>query len=155
MEAASPEAGPEALSIEGFDPMWPVAGAISASFGMTDGGMRYGTEISADSVARVMAPEGGVVIYCGTRGDMGLVIDILHDETGCLSRIIGCQRPLVELYQRVKKGEQVAVLPAPPQRRATGDHPLRAPHPRPPREPGEVPAEDVRGQLSFAAFFSS
>ena len=114
MEAASPEAGPEALSIEGFDPMWPVAGAISASFGMTDGGMRYGTEISADSVARVMAPEGGVVIYCGTRGDMGLVIDILHDETGCLSRIIGCQRPLVELYQRVKKGEQVAVLPEPP-----------------------------------------
>ena len=114
MEAASPKAGPEALSIEGFDPMWPVAGAISASFGMTDGGMRYGTEISADSVARVMAPEGGVVIYCGTRGDMGLVIDILHDETGCLSRIIGCQRPLVELYQRVKKGEQVAVLPEPP-----------------------------------------
>ena len=100
--------------MEGCAPVGPVAGAISASFGMTDGGMRYGTEISADSVARVMAPEGGVVIYCGTRGDMGLVIDILHDETGCLSRIIGCQRPLVELYQRVKKGEQVAVLPEPP-----------------------------------------
>ena len=113
-EAASPGAGPEALPVSGFAPMWPVEGTISTSFGMTDRGMCYGTEISTESVTRVMAPEGGVVVYCGDRGELGLVIDILHDETGCLSRIIGCQRPLVELYQRVKKGEQVAVLPEPP-----------------------------------------
>ena len=112
-EAASPGAGPEALPVSGFAPMWPVEGTISTSFGMTDRGMCYGTEISTESVTRVMAPEGGVVVYCGDRGALGLVIDILHDETGCLSRIIGCQRPLVELYQRVKKGEQVAVLPEP------------------------------------------
>ncbi len=112
-EAASPGAGPEALPVSGFAPMWPVEGTISTSFGMTDRGMCYGTEISTESVSRVMAPEGGVVVYCGDRGELGLVIDILHDETGCLSRIIGCQRPLVELYQRVKKGEQVAVLPEP------------------------------------------
>ena len=112
-EAASPGAGPEALPVSGFAPMWPVEGTISTSFGMTDRGMCYGTEISTESVTRVMAPEGGVVVYCGDRGELGLVIDILHDETGCLSRIIGCQRPLVELYQRVKKGEQVAVLPEP------------------------------------------
>ena len=112
-EAASPGAGPEALPVSGFAPMWPVEGTISTSFGMTDRGMCYGTEISTESVTRVMAPEGGVVVYCGDRGELGLVIDILHDETGCLSRIIGCQRPLVELYQRVKEGEQVAVLPEP------------------------------------------
>ena len=112
-EAASPGAGPEALPVSGFAPMWPVEGTISTSFGMTDRGMCYGIEISTESVTRVMAPEGGVVVYCGDRGELGLVIDILHDETGCLSRIIGCQRPLVELYQRVKKGEQVAVLPEP------------------------------------------
>ena len=112
-EAASPGAGPEALPVSGFAPMWPVEGTISTSFGMTDRGMCYGTEISTESVSRVMAPEGGVVVYCGDRGGLGLVIDILHDETGCLSRLIGCQRPLVELYQRVKKGEQVAVLPEP------------------------------------------
>ena len=112
-EAASPGAGPEALPVSGFAPMWPVEGTISTSFGMTDRGMCYGTEISTESVTRVMAPEGGVVVYCGDRGELGLVIDILHDETGCLSRIIGCQRTLVELYQRVKKGEQVAVLPEP------------------------------------------
>ena len=112
-EAASPGAGPEALPVSGFAPMWPVEGTVSTCFGMTDRGMCYGTEISTESVSRVMAPEGGVVVYCGDRGELGLVIDILHDETGCLSRIIGCQRPLVELYQRVKKGEQVAVLPEP------------------------------------------
>ena len=112
-EDASPEAGPEPVSMDGFSPMWPINGTVTGSFGQTDEGMRYGTEISAESATRVMAPEGGVVVYCGRRGNMGLVIDILHDETGCLSRIIGCERPLVELYQRVKKGEQVAVLPEP------------------------------------------
>lgn len=113
MEAASPQAGPEAVAIEGFQPQWPVAGTVSGSFGQTGEGMRYGVEIAADSVNRVVAPQEGVVIYCGQRGQLGLVIDILHDETGCVSRIMGCQRPLVELYQRVKKGEQVGVLPEP------------------------------------------
>ena len=112
-EAASPGAGPEALPVSGFAPMWPVEGTISTSFGMTDRGMCYGTEISTESVTRVMAPEGGVVVYCARRGDMGLVIDILHDETGAMSRIIGCDKALVELYQRVKKGEQVATMPEP------------------------------------------
>lgn len=121
-EAASPGAGPEALPVSGFAPMWPVEGTISTSFGMTDRGMCYGTEISTESVTRVMAPEGGVVVYCGDRGELGLVIDILHDETGCLSRIIGCQRPLVELYQRVKKGEQVGALPDPASGRMTTLH---------------------------------
>ena len=113
VEAASPQAGPEAVSLEGFKPAWPVSGTVTGSFGQTSEGMRYGVEISAESVNRVIAPEEGVVIYCGQRGQMGLVIDILHDETGCISRIIGCQRPLVELYQRVRRGEQVGVLPEP------------------------------------------
>ena len=30
-----------------------------------------------------------------------------------MSRIIGCDKALVELYQRVKKGEQVATMPEP------------------------------------------
>ncbi len=113
MEEASPEAGPEAVAIEGFVPQWPMSGIVTGSFGMTDEGMHYGVEISAESVSRVMSPEGGVIVYCGQRGELGLVIDILHDETGCLSRIIGCQKPLCELYQRVKKGDQVGVLPEP------------------------------------------
>ncbi len=110
---ASASAGPEAAAVAGFQPMWPTGGTVTGPFGMTEEGMRYGVDITAESVSRVMAPEGGVVVYCGQRGHLGLVIDILHDDTGCLSRIIGCQRPLVELYQRVKKGEQVAVLPEP------------------------------------------
>ncbi len=113
VEGASPQNGPEAVTIEGFQPAWPVGGTVSGSFGMTSEGMRYGVEIAAESVNRVIAPEEGVVVYCGRRGQLGLVIDILHDETGCVSRIMGCERPLVELYQRVKKGEQVGVLPEP------------------------------------------
>ena len=113
MEEASPEAGPAAATLEGFAPMWPAMGTVTGSFGMTDGGMRYGVEIAGESITRIMAPEEGVVVYCGKRGDMGLVIDILHDEIGAMSRIIGCDRALVELYQRVKKGEQVGVMPEP------------------------------------------
>ncbi len=102
-----------AVRIEAFGPVWPVDGTVIGSFGMADGTMHYGVEIAAGSFARVTSPEGGVVVYCGRRGNLGLVIDILHDETGALSRIIGCDRPLVELYQRVKKGEQVGVMPEP------------------------------------------
>lgn len=113
MEEASAEAGPKAVAIDGFSPVWPAAGAVTGSFGVEDGRMRYGVEITGESVTRVVAPAEGVVIYCGQRGHLGLVIDILHDETGCVSRIIGCERALVELYQRVKKGEQVGVMPEP------------------------------------------
>lgn len=111
-EGASAEAGTP-TAIEGFAPVWPVDGTVTSSFGPEDGTMRYGVEITAGSYARIVSPEGGVVVYCAERGDLGLVIDILHDETGALSRIIGCDRSLVELYQRVKKGEQVGVMPEP------------------------------------------
>ena len=112
-EEASANAGTPLVAINGFAPVWPVDGIVTGSYGMTDGTMCYWTEISAGSFARIVSPEGGVVVYCAKRGDLGLVIDILHDETGAMSRIIGCDRALVELYQRVKKGEQVGVLPEP------------------------------------------
>ena len=111
--SASAAAGPAAEEVPGFQPSWPVGGAVTGAFGMTEAGMSYGVEITAESVYRVLAPEGGVVTYCGQRGHLGLVIDIRHDDTGFVSRIIGCRRALVELYQRVKKGEQVALLPEP------------------------------------------
>ena len=113
MESESPTAGAPAVVVDGFTPVWPVEGGVTGSFGQTDEGMRYGVEITGESFARVRAPEEGVVVYCARRGDMGLVIDILHDETGAMSRIIGCDKALVELYQRVKKGEQVATMPEP------------------------------------------
>ncbi len=120
---ASPTTGPAKVQVAGFQPQWPVSsGTVTGFFGMTDEGMSYGVEITAESVARVVAPEEGVIIYCSQRGSLGLVIDILHDETGCISRIIGCQRSLVELYQRVKKGEQVGALPDPASGRMTTLH---------------------------------
>lgn len=111
LQDASAEAGPAAAPIEGFSPQWPVAGPVETSFGLVDGLPHYGVDISASGAARVAAPAEGVIVYCGPRGALGLVIDILHDETGCLSRIIGCERTTVELYQRVRKGEAVGVLP--------------------------------------------
>lgn len=114
MEAGSPKAGAPAVALEGFAPVWPVDGTVTGSFGLEpEGSMCYGVEITADTLARVRAPQEGVVVYCAQRGELGLVIDILHDETGAMSRIIGCDKALVELYQRVKQGEQVATMPAP------------------------------------------
>ena len=114
LAAASAEAGPAAAPIEGFAPQWPVAGTVETSFGMVDGLPHYGIDIAAENGARAASPAEGVIVYCGPRGQLGLVIDVLHDETGCLSRIIGCERAMVELYQRVRKGEPVGVLPQSP-----------------------------------------
>ena len=111
MERSSPSAGAAAVAMEGVAFLWPADGAVTGSYGEEEGTMRYGVEIAAASASWIKAPEEGVVVYCARRGDMGLVIDILHDETGALSRIIGCDRSLVELYQRVRRGEQIGVMP--------------------------------------------
>ncbi len=118
----SASAGAPAVALEGFSPVWPAEGTVTGSFGREPDGMHYGVEIAAEALARVQAPEEGVVVYCGRRGNLGLVIDILHDETGAMSRIMGCDKAMVELYQRVKRGDPVGTLPEPASGRLVNIH---------------------------------
>lgn len=89
----------------------PVSGKIQYYFGVSQGIMHYGLTYEVSSEATVVAPEAGVVIYAGQRGDMGYVVDILHDEEGYVSRLWGLESVKVELYERVAKGTAIGNAP--------------------------------------------
>lgn len=85
----------------------PVTGKIARYYGHSDGRMHYHLLYETRARETVTAPESGVVIYAGPRGDMGLTVDILHDEKGFISRVYNLGALEVELYQRVKRGERL------------------------------------------------
>lgn len=89
----------------------PVGGKIQYFFGVSQGVMHYGLTYAAGSEAAVTAPESGVVIFAGRRGDMGYVVDILHDEEGFVSRLWGLGSIKVELYERVSRGTAIGNAP--------------------------------------------
>ncbi|MDO4564636.1 MAG: M23 family metallopeptidase [Clostridia bacterium] len=88
----------------------PIEGTLVSYFGMSGGIMNNGIDFEANAGTNVVAPEGGVVIYCGTRGDYGFVVDIMHDEGGLVTRLTNLDEVRVELYQRVRRGELIGVL---------------------------------------------
>lgn len=85
----------------------PVSGKIQYYFGVSQGVMHYGLTYAVASEATVVAPEAGVVIFAGQRGNMGYVVDILHDEEGFVSRLWGLGSIKVELYERVSRGAAI------------------------------------------------
>ena len=84
-------------------------GTLEAGFGMRDGQMHYGVDYALRAGAAILAPESGTVIFCGERGDYGLVIEIRHGN-GFVSRLTHCASPSVVLDQHVYRGEQIALL---------------------------------------------
>lgn len=90
----------------------PVSGKVQYYFGVSQGVMHYGLTYAVASEATVVAPEAGVVIYAGQRGDMGYVVDILHDEEGFVSRLWGLGSVKVELFERVNKGVAIGSAPS-------------------------------------------
>lgn len=89
----------------------PLTGRIQTYFGVSRGVMNYGLTYLTASEATVVAPEGGVIIYAAKRGNMGYVVDILHDEEGFVSRLWGLGSLRVELYERVTKGTAIGDAP--------------------------------------------
>lgn len=94
----------------------PVKGTVTTPYGRDANGlMHYGIDYRTEAGYAVYAPGDGTVVYCGPRGNMGNVIEIRHDDSGFISRIIGLDGEIaVELFQRVKKSDrlgQVAVAP--------------------------------------------
>lgn len=87
-------------------------GRISSYFGTREGSMHWGVDYQARAGTEILAPEEGIVVYCGERGEYGFVIDIDHGN-GFVSRLTHCADAQVELHQRVFRGEAVAVLAEP------------------------------------------
>ena len=104
------EEGAAGRSAEGLDFMAPIKGTrISSYFGTREGSMHWGVDYEARAGTEILAPEEGIVIYCGERGAYGFVIDIDHGN-GFVSRLTHCDDVQVELRQRVFRGEAVASL---------------------------------------------
>lgn len=111
-DAAEPEdgEGKEGPELPKLKFRAPVEGKIVSHFGMRSGAMHNGIDYNTALDVHVHAPEGGVVIFCGERGDYGFVVDILHDEGAAVSRLTHLCNVKVELYQRVARGEQIGDL---------------------------------------------
>lgn len=87
-------------------------GRISSYFGTRNGEMHWGVDYQVRAGTQILAPEEGIIVYCGERGEYGFVIDIDHGN-GFVSRLTHCDEVEVELHQRVFRGEVVAVLAEP------------------------------------------
>lgn len=94
----------------------PVKGTVKVPYGRdASGTMHYGIDYATEAGYAVYAPGDGIVIYCGPRGSLGYVIEIRHEDTDYVSRIIGMDSELnVELYQRVKKSDRLGKVAAAP-----------------------------------------
>ena len=87
----------------------PCRGTVISGFGLRDGVMHYGVDYGLKPGGAIVAPESGTVVFCGTRGEYGLVIEIRHGN-GFVSRLTHCASPSVELGRHVYKGDQIALL---------------------------------------------
>lgn len=115
----SPSPAPGSLAeSSGFSLSVPVKGTVSSGYGKDEKGvMRYGVDYLTEAGYAVYSPGEGTVVYCGPRGGLGNVVEIKHDESGFISRLIGLDGDImVELYQRVKKGDRLGQVAAAPGR---------------------------------------
>ena len=91
----------------------PMRGNISSYFGMRNGNMHNGIDISANAGTVINAPGEGLIVYAGARGAYGYVVDIDHGN-GFVSRLthLDPASVQVEYNQRVFPGEQIGALAA-------------------------------------------
>jgi murein DD-endopeptidase MepM/ murein hydrolase activator NlpD len=94
---------------------WPVRGWITSRFGMRQppfwDGLTFhqGLDIANEEGSSVKAPADGIVIYSGWQGSYGKLIVIDHGY-GYSTRYGHLQRSLVNIGQRVKRGQVIAFL---------------------------------------------
>lgn len=93
---------------------FPLAGkkrVLVTPFGVTDGVFRRGADYEGEAGSVVSAPAGGIVIFCGERGEYGFTVDIDHGN-GCISRLTHLSDAGLKLNQRVFSGDTVGYLSA-------------------------------------------
>jgi murein DD-endopeptidase MepM/ murein hydrolase activator NlpD len=89
---------------------WPVAhGVVSSGFGMRNGAMHSGVDISAPAGTPVYAADAGVVIFSGTLHGYGNTVIIRHDD-GYATVYGHNERNLVVEAERVAAGQQIGAI---------------------------------------------
>src|SRR5215469_10681740 len=89
---------------------WPVdSGTVSSPFGIRNGVMHDGVDISAPAGTPVNAADDGVVIFCGHMRGYGNVV-ILQHTNGYVTVYGHNQRNLVSNGESVKRGQEIGEL---------------------------------------------
>ena len=111
------------LSVPDFDEVpsfqWPVAGAVSSTFGRRNRSWHRGIDIRAAAGTPITAAAAGVVIASGFEPRYGHMVKIEH-EGGFVTVYAHNERNLVEAGEEVTMGQVIALVGR--TGRATGDH---------------------------------
>lgn len=112
------------LSVPDFDDevpsfQWPVAGALSSTFGRRNRSWHRGIDIRAAAGTPIAAAAGGVVIASGFEARYGQMVKIEH-EGGFVTVYAHNERNLVGVGEEVTMGQIIALVGR--TGRATGDH---------------------------------
>ncbi len=90
--------------------LWPVSqGVVSSGFGIRNGAMHDGVDISAPVGTPVLAADSGVVIFSGTLHGYGNTVIIRHDD-GYVTVYGHNERNLVNEGDRVERGRQIGAI---------------------------------------------
>ncbi|MBN1595695.1 M23 family metallopeptidase [candidate division FCPU426 bacterium] len=94
---------------------WPVRGWITSRFGMRNSPFFEGTtfhqglDIANEEGTSIKAPADGVITYTGWEGGYGKLIVVDHGY-GFSTRYGHCQRILVNIGQRVRRGQVIGFI---------------------------------------------
>lgn len=87
--------------------VWPTQGYISSRYGYRWGSLHRGLDIAAAAGTPIVAADAGVVIFSGTRGNYGKLIEIDHGN-GYVTRYAHCSQLVVAKGARVSRGQLIA-----------------------------------------------
>lgn len=85
----------------------PTRGRISSRYGMRNGRMHTGLDISASLGTPIKAADGGKVVFVGRKGAYGNMVEIDHGN-GYKTRYAHCSKMLVKVGDKVYKGQHIA-----------------------------------------------
>ncbi len=95
--------------------IWPARGWVTSAFGYRKSPftglreMHEGLDVATQMNSPILAPANGVVIRVGYHGGYGKMVEVDHGY-GVVTRYGHCSKSLVEVGQRVKRGEKVALV---------------------------------------------
>ncbi|MFA5577766.1 MAG: M23 family metallopeptidase, partial [Tissierellaceae bacterium] len=87
--------------------LMPTRGTISSRYGMRRGRMHNGLDIAAKTGTPINAADGGKVVFAGTKGTYGKMVEIDHGN-GYKTRYAHCSSILVKVGDKVYKGQHIA-----------------------------------------------
>lgn len=87
----------------------PVSGTITSRFGRRGSGVHTGLDIANSTGTTIVAADGGQVIFSGTKGTLGKMVVIKHDED-VMTYYAHCSKLYVTAGQNVSRGQKIAAV---------------------------------------------